>query len=135
MRRKSRNRRAEVKKQKKIILIVGIVCACLLAGIAISYFSLRGYVNRTGADTINNHIFIGSVDVSGMKKTEAKKALEKQVKKYQAEKISLQVEKESVEVSLAELGFKIKEVDKLVEDAVDYGKKEVSGADTVKSKL
>lgn len=122
MKKKLRNRKIEARKKRRRILIGGCTCAVILIGICISYFVLRGYVNRTEKDKICDHIFIESVDVSGMKKEEAQKAVEKKVKEYQAEKIALCVEDNSVEMTLGELGFKVKETDKLVQEAMDYGK-------------
>lgn len=122
MKKKLRNRKIEARKRQRRILIGGCTCAVLLIGICISYFVLRGYVNRTEKEKICDHIFIESVDVSGMKKEEAKKAVEKKVQEYQAGKIALYVEDDSVEMTLGELGFQVKETDQLVQKAVDYGK-------------
>ena len=60
--------------------------------------------------------------MSGMKKSDAKKAVEAKIKKYQEQSISLRIEEENVQVTLGELGFTIKDVDKLVEKALAYGK-------------
>lgn len=48
--------------------------------------------------------------------------MEAKIKKYQEQSISLRIEEENVQVTLGELGFTIKDVDKLVEKALDYGK-------------
>lgn len=132
-RRGPRNRRnaARRKRQRQIQLACSGVALFLIC-VGIFYFVLYRQVNKVSADTIYNKIHIASVDVSGMKKEEAKKAVEKKVQEYQAQKIALHVEDENVEVTLGELGFGVKDVDKLVKDAVDYGKKETFSADTKK---
>ena len=48
--------------------------------------------------------------------------MEAKIKKYQEQSISLRIEEENVQVTLGELGFTIKDVDKLVEKALAYGK-------------
>lgn len=117
--KKKRQNRIRIKKQIRIGILI---CAVFLAGLCISYFVLRSYVNKTGKDKIYDHIYIESVNVSGMKKAEAKKAVEKKVQEYQAQKITLHVGNENVEVPLGDLGFHIKDVDKLVEKSAAYGK-------------
>ena len=83
----------------------------------------RSRVKSTADNEIYNNVYIETVNVSGMKKSECQKKQWKQrLKKYQEQSISLRIEEENVQVTLGELGFTIKDVDKLVEKALAYGK-------------
>ena len=90
--------------------------------LGIVYFVFRSRVKSTADNEIYNNVYIETVNVSGMKKSDAKKAVEAKIKKYQEQSISLRIEEENVQVTLGELGFTIKDVDKLVEKALAYGK-------------
>ena len=120
-RRRSLKRRREVAKRKLKIALITLGGA--LSVFLIWYFSLSSSVNKIAKDVICENIYIGDVNVSGMKSKEAKKALEEKQKEYQEAKIQLVAEEASVEVSLEDLGFGFEKTDKLVKDAVAYGKK------------
>lgn len=101
----------------------GLVLIVLLLIFLIVYFVLRTKVNQVPEGTICENIYIDDVDVSGMKAEEAKAALAATEETYRASTLELKVEEASAEVTLGELGFRLKEIDKLVADAVSYGKK------------
>lgn len=101
----------------------GLVLIVLLLIFLIVYFVLRTKVNQVPEGTICENIYIDDVDVSGMKAEEAKAALAATEETYRASTLELKVEEASAEVTLGELGFRLKEIDKLVADAVTYGKK------------
>lgn len=109
--------------KKRALLIGGIVSAVVLAAFLIAYFVVRGAVNKVPADTICNNIYIGNINVSDMNGKEAKQALEEKVVEYQGETVKLSAEDTEAEVTLADLGFQIQDLDKLVKKAVSYGKK------------
>jgi len=122
-RRGRRQRRRGVAAQKRAILIGAGVLGVALIAFLVVYFVMRSAVNKVAADIIWDNIYIESVDVSGMNAEQANKALEELVAEYKAQKIKLVAEETEVEVTLEELGFRMKDVDKLVEKAVSYGKK------------
>lgn len=119
----NKRRRARArKKQQRALLIGGIAVAAVCLAFLIGYFTMSSAVNKVAEDKIWNNISIDGVDVSGMDAEEAKKALEEKVAEYQAIKINLIAEEAEAEVTLGELGFNIKNTDKLIEKAVSFGK-------------
>lgn len=121
--RRSKKRRQQAKKQRKMFIVGGlIVLGCLLLA-GTGYLVLSSRVNKTAQHVVYDNVYVDSVDVSGMEKTEVKQALEKQAETYRNQPIVLQVADNNVSVSLGELGFSIKDVEKRAEDAVSYGKK------------
>ncbi len=97
------------------------------AGIAvISVILLTGAVRVLAAsedvqDKIKDGIVIGQIDVSGMTYDEAKDEVNKYVNKKTATKVMLQVNKDVVETSLKELGYRWSNKD-IVKEAVTLGK-------------
>lgn len=120
-RKMSRKRQAEIRKRK--IKLCSLVLVCALAFFGIVSFILRSYVNKTPKNKICQGIVIGEVDVSGMTKKEAKEALENKMAEYREQKLRLKAGGAEVEVTLGELGLMIKEEDKVLAEALDYGKK------------
>ena len=80
-------------------------------------------VSKQAEDRICEGIFIGRTDVSGMDKKQAQTAVDKQAEVYGKQKIFLSVEGKKLEVTLEEMGFDISKEEKLIEEAIDYGKK------------
>lgn len=115
-------RRGLAAKRRALLWGAGILGVALIAFLVV-YFVMRNAVNKVAADIIWDNIYIETVDVSGMNAKKAKKALEEFVTEYNAKKIKLVAEESEAEVPLEELGFQIKDVDKLVKQAVSYGKK------------
>lgn len=112
----------KTEQKRKIVFIGGIILLCLLIAFGIVYFIFHRRVNQTAKDVIYENVYIGSVNVSGMKKEEAKKAVEEKVGEYQKQNIALHIGEENISVLLGDLGFEIKDVDKLVKKAVSFGK-------------
>lgn len=119
-RRRRKSRKAQV-RQKLIMLSIGIV-AVILLGVGISYVLLRNYVNKIDTDTIYQNVYIDTIDVSGMSKDKAKAAIDAKVLEYQSQTVTLDVEGETADVSLGELGLSIQDEEKLVDKAVAYAK-------------
>ena len=115
-------RRAKRRNQKRALLLCGIALVAVLAVFLIGYFSMRSAVNKVAKDTIWNNIFIDGVDVSGMKAKEVKEALSQKLEEYQKQEITLIADKTKTVVTLKDLGFDMKDVDKLIEEAVMFGK-------------
>ena len=117
-----RKRKMNAKEKQRLLVVAGIIVFSILIVFGIVYFVFRSRVMSTADNEIYNNVYVETVDVSGMKKAEAKRAVEAKIKKYQEQSISLHIEEENVQVTLGEIGFKIKDVDGLVEKALDYGK-------------
>ncbi len=117
---RSRNRRKAIMRRR--LLIGGIVLSALLIIFAGSYFYVRGYVNKQGEDVIYNHIYVDGTDMSGKKEAEAVEILKNHVSEKGEQTLTLKLEEESVEVKFSELGLAMPNMDKLVKDAMSYGK-------------
>ena len=116
-----RNRRKGL-PNKRMIIIGGVVLAVVFMVLLIAYFILSGTANKVAKGTIGPNVYIEYVNVSGLNAKEAKKLLEEQEKEYQAETAKLIAEDSHAEVSLGELGFRLKDLDNLIKKAVSYGK-------------
>lgn len=120
-RKMSRKRQAERRKRK--VMLCGFILACVFVIFMIVSLILSSYVNKTPENKICKGIVIGEVDVSGMTKKQAKKALESKMDEYRKQKLTLIVGDNEAEVTLGELGLVIKEEEKVLNEALDYGKK------------
>lgn len=79
-------------------------------------------MNKVDAKEICKNVYIGETNVSGMNKKEAVAAVEKQLEAYREMTLTMKVDKKQAEVTLGEAGLSVKEIDKLAEQAVAYGK-------------
>ncbi|MGO5052900.1 VanW family protein [Lachnospiraceae bacterium LCP25S3_G4] len=121
MKRKISRHKNQIKRQK-IILISGFVLLCILMITGIVFFNLQRYVNQFDKKTICKGIYIGDTEVSYMKKDEAVKVVEKTLAKYQEQSVVLKVDAHEISVTLQELGFGVNKIEKLADQAVNYGK-------------
>ncbi len=121
-RRRKPGKRMLRRRRRRRMVLAGffVVCAVLTVGIAqvVFYCSVSGYPK----DKIFDNIYVGNVEVSGMTEKEAKMALEKQLKKDRAVKVSVELEEGNADAALEEYGLAYKDVDKLAREAMDYGK-------------
>lgn len=118
---KGHRRRNRVRQRKALIIGGGILAVVLVVVLGI-YLNIRGTVYKVAADTIWDNIYIEGVDVSGMKKKEAKTALEEQIANYQSETVNLVADETEAEATLGELGFQAANLEELIEEAIAYGK-------------
>lgn len=118
---KKATRRANRQKKRRIMLIGSGLAVALLVFLG-CYFAMSLKVNKVPKNIICDNIFIGDVNVSGMNEKEAQAALEKKIAEYQEIKITLVAEEAKGEVTLGDLGLHMKDVKKLVKEAVSYGK-------------
>ena len=115
-------RKTTRKRKQKLLIAAGIIVFSILVVIGVVYFAFRSKVTSTAENEIYQNIYIESVNVSGMKQAEAKQAVEAKIKEYQQQNITFRVEEGTVQAALSELGFTMKDVDRLVEKALSYGK-------------
>lgn len=119
----SKRRNEQGKKHRKIAKICGLVFVCFLFVYGVIFTVVYRQVNKQAEDKICEGVFIGRTDVSGMDAKQAQSAVDKQAETCGKQKLSLSVEGKKSEVTLEELGFEISAEEKLIEEAVDYGKK------------
>ena len=62
-------------KKQRAYLVCGLVFVCFFAVCGIVYGGLRHYVNRFPQNRILQNVYIGTLDVSGMKEKEARQAV------------------------------------------------------------
>ena len=73
---KNRKRKMSVKRRRKVLATAGIIAFSILVVLGIVYFVFRSRVKSTADNEIYNNVYIETVNVSGMKKSDAKKAVE-----------------------------------------------------------
>ncbi len=116
-------RRARKQNQRRALIIGGIVLVAVLAIFLIRYFSVKSAVDKVADNAVGNNITIDGIDVSGQTADEVKETLNTQLKEYRAQKITFIADGTETVVTLGDLGLSIANVDKVVQDAVSYGKK------------
>lgn len=120
--RMKQNRRRAKRRQRRRLIFAGLIAAFFLCiGLGI-YGGLRHYVNRFPEDVILDNVYIGTVNVSGMNREEAKAAVEEHYQEHLAYTAILQVQDQTAEATMEELGLEMADTDQLVEKALDYGK-------------
>lgn len=117
------SRRMSLQRKRRAMFLSLLIAVCVIFVFTGSYFALRKYVTQTGPDVICNNIYIGTANVSGMTAAQAKEELKKHLEEDQAAVLTMNVEQASAKATLEELGLKGKNVDKLLQKAVEYGKK------------
>ena len=114
--------RRAAQQKNRIIIIGGAVLAVLLIAFLGYYLKMNSVVNKVPEDVICEHVFIDTVNVSGMNEKEAKAAIEEKLSEYKAMKFTLVADEAKFDATLGELGFEMKDTDKLVKEAISYGK-------------
>ena len=118
-----RSRRARMKRR---LLLGGIGLAFGVLVFLIVFLCMYGTVKKVPKDKIANNVYIGneyvSVDVSGMTEKEAKKAIEEQIQTSGEDTVLLIAEGKETEATLTDLGFEMTDSEKLVKEALAYGK-------------
>ena len=121
-RRKRKRSRRDSEKRTLIGLAVLLVCA--LAVILVVQVTIRRTISGYDPDIIIDGVSIGETDVSGMTAEEAKAAVESAAQGYEDVEIILTLENgEQGKTTLGELGLSVKDLDRIVQEAADYGKK------------
>ena len=119
--RARRRRERLIRRRRKVLL--GLTAAAVILLYGITNLILYGVVSRYPKDVICKNIYIGAVDVSSMSKKEAKAAIEDQLEKDRAKSVSVEFGGKSAKGKLEEFGLKYTGVDKVVDQAMNYGKK------------
>ena len=108
------------KRKQRALIVIGVAAFAVVFGG--SYSALKNYVGKVKDDVICDNIYINDLNLSGMTKKEAQKALENQTTTDESKTVTLTVRDEKVEAFLKELGFSgQKDEEQLVDEAVSYG--------------
>lgn len=121
-RRPRRTARRAAQQRNRVIIIGGAVLAALLIAFLGYYLKMSSVVNKVSENVICEHVFIDTVNVSGMNEKEAKAAIEEKLNEYKAMKLTLVADEAKLDATLGEIGFEMKDTEKLVKEAVSYGK-------------
>lgn len=120
--RMKRNRRRAKMRQRRRLICAGLVVLFFFCIGLCVYGGLRRYVNRIPEGVILDNVYIGKVDVSGMSREEAAAAVEDHYQEHLAYTAVLEVQDQTAEATMEELGLEAVDVDKLVDKALDYGR-------------
>lgn len=123
-RRKGKKRRSADRVSSRTILGLSAVLICAVLVIAAVQLMMHRKIDSYDPDIIIDGVLIGGIDVSGMTKEEAKTAVESTIQSFAEEKIILTLENGGqAETTLEALGVSVKDLETIVQEAVDYGKK------------
>ena len=122
-RRRKISRRVSLRRKRQMQALFILISAMVIFVFAGSYLALRNYVRQVKETEICDNVFIGNVDVSGMTAEKAEEVMEKHLKEDRATILTMMVGEKNTETTLKELGLSVKGMDKLIQEAVDYGKK------------
>lgn len=122
-RRRKISRRTSLRRKRRMQALFILISAAVIFVFAGSYLALRNYVKQVKETEICDNVYIGNVDVSGMTAEQAKEVMEKHLKEDRATILTMEVEEQKVETTLKEMGLSVQEMDRLIQEAVDYGKK------------
>ena len=121
--RQKTKRRAAAVRRRTVILGIFVAAAALLIIIVINSL-LRRTVEKYDPDIIINGVYIGETDVSGMTAEEAQTAVTEASGKVSGGLIVFTLEDgREARATLKELGLSVKDLEKITEQAADYGKK------------
>lgn len=111
------------REHQRIVKLCMLFFVCFLLIYAVFYSFLYKKVNVTPDHVISQGIYIGTTDVSGLTAKQAKVEIDKNIKKQRKSNVKMTSDSQSSSAALEELGFKIKDEKKLINEAVEYGKK------------
>lgn len=110
-------------KRKRIQVLTLKISITFLIVLAAAFGLFYQMVHKVPEHKIANNIYIGEVNVSEMTKKKASLAVESKLEEYRQQTLTVEIGEESVDVLLEELGIGVKDVDKLIDQAIGYGKK------------
>lgn len=120
---RKRNRRLARQRRRRMKVLIGLIFVCLVLVLGVSYALLHHYVSKFPTDKIAENIYIGTTEVSGLTGSEAKAKLDEQTDIDKTVTISVMVEGQNADAVLEEYGLRHSDTDKLVDKAMNYGKK------------
>lgn len=125
MKRKKQKRKVRVQKsrRKAVIYAAGMAAAALLVIVFVNAM-LHRTLDKYDSDVIIDGVYIGDTDVSGMTAEEAKAAVGERTEQISDGLIQFNLgEGREARATLKELGLSVKNLDKAVKRAADYGRK------------
>ncbi|MGF6364311.1 vancomycin resistance protein YoaR [Aequitasia blattaphilus] len=120
---KKRMERRKRMRRKRQIALFGLICVIAIIIFGIITISTYKYVKNHTDDKICNNIYVDDINISGKTKKEAKKIVNEHLEEVKAANVTVLVGEQEVVLPLSALGIQYKELDKTLEDAVNYGTK------------
>lgn len=121
---KREKRRKITHSDKRALVGAAVTIFCASAVIIVVNIFLRNYIRKFDEQKIIQGVSIGSTDVSGLTKEKAREKVETELLSYGEDKIILTLEDgRNCTVSLKDLGLSVRNLDGVIKDAADYGKK------------
>lgn len=121
--RRRRRRRLRRSEAKAIFRLIQVAFCALVVILCVQFF-LHRYIRKFDERIIIQGVSVGNTDVSGLNAKKAKEKVKEELSAYADEKMELSLEDgRKGESTLGELGFTVKGLDAVIQEAVDYGKK------------
>ena len=121
--RNSQKKRTRQQTDRKTVIVLAVVFLCAIGVITGVQSMLHRTIDRYDPEIIIGGVSVGETDVSGMTAAEAEAAVEQTMQQYGAETVTLTLENGGqAQATLTELGLKAKNLERIIRDAVDYGK-------------
>lgn len=117
----AKNRR-KAWKRRRVHYLIGMSVLFVVVLAAVVYGVLHHYTYKVPENKIADNVYIGEINVSGMTKKQAEKALESKIKEYGEKPLTVSIGEKQVDVLLKDLGFGVKSVEKTAEKALAVGK-------------
>lgn len=119
---KRRISRKKRRQQKRILTLVGIIFGALILILGGTYLYLNRYISKYPENKVADNIYVGSIAAGNMTKAELKDAMTEHLETKKATKVTLKIDSDKENVTLEELGYEYKNIDKVVKEAFSYGK-------------
>lgn len=125
MGKKRRRRRRRLRRSEALAIFRLIqVLFCALIVILCVQFFLHRYIRKFDERIIIQGVSIGDTDVSGLNAKRAKEKIQEELTVYSDVKIKLTLDDDRQgETTLGKMGLTVKDLDSVIQEAVDYGKK------------
>lgn len=120
---KQTQRRMSAAQKRKFTALAGLVLLCAIFIIGIFYSSVYRYVHKMESNQIEQNVKVQGIDVSGLTEKQALEKLETRWTVMKHTPILLKAGDKTAQVTVSELGILPGDMEKLVEEAVEYGKK------------
>jgi len=111
------------KRRKRRLLLSGLFCAVFFLLFGIVSISMYSYVRKFPKDVIAQNVYIGFIDVSGKTKEEGETLLLENEKNVGDCIVSFIVGEQKVDLYLKDVTISYKEKERMLEEAISYGKK------------
>lgn len=121
-RKKKRDRKKELRR--RLLLVAGMVLACVLVAVVCVQAAFQRKVQSVASDRMLDGVFLGQSEVSGMTREEAIQTVQKEMETFSSEKTRFDFGSgRNAEATFQELGIEVRGLEKIVDQAMDYGKK------------